>query len=174
MNLRKEGPHLKGEIISPDLLDNVIGIRIRRLQSLFGSHWQGWFRTRGLSLTPVQGGVLLVIHRHSDISQVALARRLRIEPPTLIQSLTPLIKQKLVERERCADDARVYKLRLSQAGRDAAAVVNAATPEHEADLLRGLTDQERQQFLTLLDKAIAGAEVAMAGKGVATTPDDDR
>ncbi len=147
---------------APVLLDGVVGIRIRRLQALFGSHWQGWFRARGLSVTPVQGGVLLLIRRYPGISQIALARRLRIEPPTLLQSLTPLVNQGLVERDRSAEDGRVYELRLTQAGSDTAALVEASTPEHEADLLRNLSPGERQAFLALLDKAIAGAEAALS------------
>ncbi len=143
------------------LLDGVVGIRIRRLQSLFGSHWQTWFRVRSLAVTPVQGGVLLLIRRYPGISQIALARRLRIEPPTLVQTLTPLIAQKLVERDRAADDGRVYELRLTRAGFDAAALVESSTPQHEADLLRFLSVEERQVFLALLDKAIAGAEAAI-------------
>lgn len=143
------------------LLPGVVGIRIRRLQALFGSHWQGWFRTRGLAVTPVQGGVLLLIRRFPGISQIALARRLRIEAPTLIQSLSPLINQRLVERIRSTEDGRVYELRLTKAGLDAATIVEASTPKHEADLLRGLSPEERQTFLALLDKAIAGAEAAI-------------
>jgi len=146
------------------LLDGVVGIRIRRLQSLFGSHWQNWFRGRSLAVTPVQGGVLLLIRRYPGISQIALARRLRIEPPTLVQTLTPLIAQKLVERDRAADDGRVYELRLTRVGLDAAALVESSTPQHEADLLRFLSVEERQVFLALLDKAIAGAEAAIEGQ----------
>lgn len=143
------------------LLDGVVGIRIRRLQSLFGSHWQNWFRARSLAVTPVQGGVLLLIRRYPGISQIALARRLRIEPPTLVQTLAPLVKQKLVERDRAADDGRVYELRLTKAGIEAAALVETSLPQHEADLLRFLSAEERQRFLELLDKAIAGAEAAI-------------
>lgn len=163
MNLDPKAPEMEGgqETSSPALLPGVVGIRIRRLQSLFAGHWQNWFRSRGLAVTPVQGGVLLLIRTHPGISQIALARRLRIEAPTLIQSLTPLIKQKLVERIRSADDGRVYQLRLTQAGVDASALVEASIPEHEADLLRNLSPQERQAFLALLDKAISGAEAAI-------------
>ncbi|CDZ49821.1 MarR family winged helix-turn-helix transcriptional regulator [Neorhizobium galegae] len=143
------------------LLDGVVGIRIRRLQSLFGSHWQNWFRTHSLAVTPVQGGVLLLIRRYPGISQIALARRLRIEPPTLVQTLSPLIKLKLVERDRAADDGRVSELRLTKAGFEAATLVESSTPQHEADLLRFLSAEERQVFLELLDKAIAGAEAAI-------------
>ena len=152
------------ECSSLPLLEGVIGIRIRRLQSLFASHWQSWFRARALAITPVQGGVLLSIGSYPGISQISLARRLRIEAPTLIQSLTPLVTQKLVERLRSADDGRVYELRLTKAGLEAAALVENSAPEHEADLLRNLSPQERRTFLTLLDKAIAGAEAAVKGQ----------
>uniref|UniRef100_UPI003101AB9A MarR family winged helix-turn-helix transcriptional regulator n=1 Tax=Neorhizobium sp. EC2-8 TaxID=3129230 RepID=UPI003101AB9A len=76
----------------------------------------------------------------------------------------PLISQKFVERDRAADDGRVYELRLTQAGLDAAALVETSLPQHEADLLRFLSVEERQTFLALLDKAIAGAEAALEGQ----------
>jgi len=163
MSLDPKMPEMEGgpDNPAPVLLDGVVGIRIRRLQSLFSGHWQGWFRARGLAVTPVQGGVLLLIRRHPGISQIALARRLRIEPPTLLQSLTPLVNQGFVERDRSAEDGRVYELRLTETGGEAAAMVETSTPEHEADLLRGLSIEERQTFLALLDKAIAGAEAAI-------------
>jgi len=166
MSLDPKTPEQEGspENPVPILLDGVVGIRIRRLQALFGSHWQGWFRARGLSVTPVQGGLLLLIRRHPGISQIALARRLRIEPPTLLQSLTPLVNQGFVERDRSAEDGRVYELRLTQTGSDAAALVETSTPEHEGDLLRNLSSDERQAFLALLDKAIAGAESSLNGQ----------
>jgi DNA-binding MarR family transcriptional regulator len=157
-----ETPAQDADTRSAVLLPGVAGIRIRRLQSLFANHWQAWFRARDLAVTPVQGGVLLLIRQHPGISQIALARRLRIEPPTLLQSLTPLISLGLVERDRSADDGRVYELRLTASGRDAASLVEASTPHHETDLLRSLTPQEREIFLALLDKAISGAEAAIA------------
>ncbi|MBW6422546.1 MarR family winged helix-turn-helix transcriptional regulator [Rhizobium sp. XQZ8] len=167
MSLDPKAPEQEGgpENPAPVLLDGVVGIRIRRLQALFSGHWQSWFRARGLVVTPVQGGVLLLIRHHPGISQIALARRLRIEPPTLLQSLTPLVNQGLVERDRSAEDGRVYELRLTQAGSEAAAMVETSTPKHEADLLRALSFEERQAFLALLDKAIAGAETAIDEPG---------
>ncbi|MCJ9753207.1 MarR family transcriptional regulator, partial [Neorhizobium sp. BETTINA12A] len=73
-------------------------------------------------------------------------------------------KLKLVERDRAADDGRVSELRLTKAGLDAAALVETSLPQHEADLLRFLSVEERQAFLELLDKAIAGAEAAIEGQ----------
>ncbi|WP_309084675.1 MarR family transcriptional regulator [Chelativorans sp.] len=147
-----------------NLLENIAGIRIRRLQGLFLAHWQKWFSRRGLKVTPVQGGVLLLIRRYPDLSQNTLARLLRIEAPTLQQTLGPLLEQGFVARRRSQADGRIFELRLSEAGVRAAALVEAETPRHEADLLRNLSAEERALFLALLDKAIAGGEAAIAAQ----------
>lgn len=142
--------------------ETLAGIRVRRLQGVFGSHWQKWFRRRGLSITPVQGGLLMAIRENAGISQITLARLMRIEPPTLFQSLTPLIRDRLVVRRRSPEDGRMFELSLSPAGLRAAQTVEDLTPLHEADILRGLDAKERAQFLRLLDKAISGGEQAVA------------
>lgn len=142
--------------------ETLFGIRVRRLQGLFGAHWQRWYRQRGLTITPVQGGLLMAIRANPGISQIMLARLMRIEPPTLVQALAPLMKQGFINRRRSPGDGRVFELLLSDAGMNAADTVEETTPEHEAHLLRGLTREERRQFLHLLDKALAGGEEAIA------------
>lgn len=143
------------------LLDGIAGIRVRRLQSLMTAHWQKWFANREHRLTQAQAGALLLIAQHPGISQIALARRLRIEPPSLLHSLGSLLKQGLVERQRSNRDARNFELRLTAVGLGAVEDVRAGTFAHEAEILRGLTPPEQAQFLMLLDRAIAGAEAAV-------------
>jgi len=142
--------------------DALFGIRVRRLQSLFGAHWQRWFRVLDVGVTPVQGGVLLLVRSHPAISQNALARLMKIEPPTLMQALAPLFAQQLVSRRRSATDGRIFELVLTDRGFDIAQRVEQQTPLHELDILRGLDGHERSQLLALLDKAILGAEAALA------------
>jgi DNA-binding MarR family transcriptional regulator len=139
-------------------LEKVVGFRLRRLSSLFGSHWQRWFRVRKLAVTPVQGGILLLIREEPGVSQAAIARRLRIEAPTLLETLTPLLDAGLVARKRSVRDSRAFSLTLTAAGRRAADLVGTETPAHEADLLADLTPSERRELLRLLDKAVASAE----------------
>lgn len=156
-------------------LGNLSGIRIRRLQGLFGAHWQRWYRSRGLAITPVQGGLLVTIRENPGISQIMLARSMRIEAPTLVQSLAPLVRKGLVARRRAADDGRSFELSLSPAGLEAAAIVEAETPLQEADILRGLSGAERRQLLRLLDKAIAGGEEALeAAKDAARLQEEEK
>jgi DNA-binding MarR family transcriptional regulator len=150
-----------------DALSRITGVRLRRLQALFVRHWALFFRSRGVELSSVQGGLLLLIRENPGQSQTAFARVLDVEAPSLAQSLAPLVQAGLVLRYRAENDARAMALHLSKAGEAVAATISSGQPEHEQRLLEALTPQERSTLLALLDKAIAGAEasVASAEKG---------
>ena len=143
-------------------LSRVTGVRLRRLQALFARHWSLHFRGAGVELSSVQGGLLLLIRENPGQPQAAFARLLAIEPPSLAQSLAPLLAAGLVERRRAQNDGRAMALHLSARGAQIAALVEAGQPQHEARLLAGLTKEERRTLLALLDKAVASAERATA------------
>jgi DNA-binding MarR family transcriptional regulator len=147
---------------SAQALSAVTGVRLRRLQALFARHWSLAFRARGVELSSVQGGLLLLIRDNPGLPQIAFARLLDVEPPTLAQSLAPLVNAGLVHRDRATRDRRAMALRLSRQGLAVAAQIAEGQPLHEARLLAGLSTQERRTLLDLLDRAIASAEGAMA------------
>jgi len=142
-------------------LADVVGIRLRRLQGLLLGHWQRWFRMLGVGITPVQGGILLLIDENPGISQVTLARLMRIEAPTLLQTLRPLLEAGLVRRHRSPHDGRALALYVTKAGKAVTETVASQTFAHEADLLRRLDPEESATLLRLLDKAIGSAEEAV-------------
>lgn len=146
-------------------IGTVAGFRLRRLQGLFVAHYMAWMRDHGLAVTPVQGGILLLIEENPGLTQIALARLLRIEPPSLVQALNPLIEAGLVERSRAAHDGRAVALTLSRAGRQAVETVRRETPAQEADALSGLSAEEQRRLLALLEKALASTEAALAPRG---------
>ncbi|MBX9760100.1 MAG: MarR family transcriptional regulator [Beijerinckiaceae bacterium] len=143
-------------------LARVTGVRLRRLQALFARHWSLHFRGADIDLSSVQGGLLLLIRENPDQPQAAFARLLAVEPPSLAQTLAPLVSAGLVERRRARNDGRAMALRLTPAGAQAARLIEAGQPQHEARLLAGLTKDERQTLLALLEKAVASAESAVA------------
>lgn len=143
-------------------LSRVTGVRLRRLQGLFARHWALFFSGRNVPLSSVQGGVLLLIRENPGVTQAALARALDVEPPTLAQSLAPLVEAGLVLRRRVEADGRAMALHLSDAGVAVAVEVASGQPEHEERLLAALTPQERETLLSLLDKAVASAGAALA------------
>ncbi|MGX1307737.1 DNA-binding MarR family transcriptional regulator [Amorphus suaedae] len=164
-----DAPSAGGEpVLTP--LEGIVGYRLRRLQARWITHWGHWFRALGVSTTPVQGGILLLIRANPGISQVALARLLQVEAPTLMQALTPLMRAGLVARVRSPRDGRAFELRLSEAGASVADLIEADMLRQEEDLLAGLTAAERKTFLALLDKALSSADAATAALSAEACP----
>lgn len=162
----KGGAHRQGRS-GPETrqsLDGLTGYRLRRLQGLFVSHWGRWFRDLDVAVTPVQGGILLLIGENAGLTQVALARLLNVEAPTLQQTLAPLIEAGLVKRTRSQHDGRAFALHLTEGGRETAELIAAESRRHEADLLSGLSQKERCELLVLLEKALASGEAAIGGE----------
>lgn len=158
MNENAPDTHLSASVA----LATVMGMRLRRLNSLFVQHWGHWFRRKAVEVSPVQGGLLLLIRENPGLPQIAFARLLGVEPPTLAQTLAPLVQAGLVHRYRAETDGRAVALHLSREGMAAAAAVETGHREHEAHLLNALTPEERRTLLELLDKAVSGAERACA------------
>ena len=148
-----------GEIVSaasgPLLLDDLVGYRLRQLHGLFQDSWREYFGRLGLAVTPVQGGVLMLIERHPGVTQSELARLLRIETPTLHELVKRLIEAGLVQRTSRPTDRRTHALDLTDSGRDAVAVIRARVAEQEATALAPLSDTERRQLAELIGRVLA-------------------
>lgn len=144
---------------APTVVADLMGFQLRRAHTLFALHWQQCFRHQSVRITPVQGGMLLVIESQPGLSQTALASIMDVEGPTLVQALSRLEEAGLVLRTRRADDRRSYSLQLTGAGRDALAAVQAVVPHRELELLGDLTDEERSLLLALLQRVVRCAHV---------------
>jgi len=92
--------------------------------------------------------------------QVDIARRLRIEGPTLTRMLDSLEKDRLVERLPDPSDRRTKQLRLTDEGEDALAGIFEIVDELRARLLQGVPKETIEQvnnfFAELLIRLDAG------------------
>jgi DNA-binding MarR family transcriptional regulator len=147
-----------GTAHSSMILSKVMGYRLRRLHNLFTVRILRWYKDIDLNITPVQAGILLLIDDNRGLMQIDLARLLKVEAPTVNQSLTPLINAGFVTRERSKDDGRAFALHLTPKGQEAVGNVRSGVKENEEVLLAHLSAEERQQLGALLDKAYASAE----------------
>lgn len=133
-------------------LSNVLGFKIRNLHNRLNLSWNARFARRGLGLTPVQGGILVMISENPGITQVALAQMMEVEAPTLSQMLAPLVKSDMVRRDRSAADARASALSLTKSGVEMCGLLKQEMQARERDVLKNLTKNERKQLHALLDK----------------------
>ena len=122
---------------------------------MFQDSWREFFGRLGLNVTPVQGGILLLIERQPGLTQTELARLLRIEAPTLHESVKRLIDGGHVERESMPNDRRSHALVLTADGRAAARLIRTRIAEQEAAALSPLNADERRQLADLMGRVLA-------------------
>ena len=157
--MRAKPPDCARPAASPVAPDTLVGYRLRRLHGVFQDSWREFFGALGVAVTPVQGGILLLIERDLNrlpgLTQTELARELRIEAPTLHEQLKRLIDAGLVTRTSRTDDRRTHTLALTVAGLDAVEAIRVHIAEQEALALAPLTAAERHQLAALLDRVLA-------------------
>lgn len=138
----------------PAPLNQVVGYLLRQAHAAFSAHWQLSFRAKGVSITPVQGGMLVLISRNVELTQAALARVMNVEGPTLLQSLDRLEQLGYVKRMRRENDRRSYVLSITPAGRNVLDAVMSFLPKRDAVLLGAITNDERKVLVNLLTRIV--------------------
>jgi len=78
----------------------------------------GDFRPRlePIRVTPLQAGVICILHRHADARVTDAATAFRLRLPTLSEVVKDLVRKRWVTKRRSVTDARVVHLRLSRRG----------------------------------------------------------
>ena len=98
--------------------------------------------------------VLHVLAPDRVLSMKDLAEELQITPPSLTALTRRLVQTGLVQRTAHSEDSRIMLLSLTEAGRALHEQLNREHTEQMARLLQGLSEQEQQQFLDLLEQAV--------------------
>ncbi|RMH46240.1 MAG: MarR family transcriptional regulator [Alphaproteobacteria bacterium] len=120
-----------------------------------------WQQAGAKGLTPTQAEILHHLSRRGPSRPGALADVLGVTPATLSDSAAALVSKGLLARERDPDDARAVRLRLTQAGEDAAASLSGP-PEALAAALRGLAPDQAGELLRNLTLVIRALQEARA------------
>ncbi|MGO8673002.1 MAG: MarR family winged helix-turn-helix transcriptional regulator [Capsulimonadaceae bacterium] len=105
-----------------------------------------------LGLSPRQLAVLLLLADQEPLRQHELASTLGIDQTTMVQMVDELETAGRVIREKDPADRRAYALYLTATGHESLAAALVAEKSAQDQLLHGLDDQEREQFLRLLRK----------------------
>ncbi|GAB4262665.1 MAG: MarR family transcriptional regulator [Pararhodobacter sp.] len=129
------------------------GHLIRRLNQISTSIFQERMQALGSDLTPVQFGALASLHDNPGIDQATLAGLIAYDRVTIGGVVDRMVGKGLIERRVNARDRRARQLALTDAGR---ALFERLLPEVEAlqaEILPGLTEDERALFVALAAKA---------------------
>ncbi|WP_372884059.1 MarR family winged helix-turn-helix transcriptional regulator [Shimia sp.] len=134
----------------------MAGHLIRRLHQastqVFATHMQ----QQGLDLTPVQFAALDAIRATPGADQAGIAARIAYDRATIGGVIDRLEKKGLVMRTVSARDKRAREVSLSGEGQLLMSRLYPVVEALQADILHGLSEAEKQQFLALASKALRG------------------
>jgi DNA-binding MarR family transcriptional regulator len=125
-----------------------LGFLLHHLSDSLGASLDAAFQELGVSLPQVI--VLAAIARHGARSQLDLGGCAGINRTRMVSLLDELEAQDLVQRQRDPDDRRVYRVLLTEAGRERLCAAGRRRLDVEERWLSPLSPQERTQFRTLL------------------------
>ncbi|HXA28965.1 MAG TPA: MarR family transcriptional regulator [Candidatus Angelobacter sp.] len=97
---------------------------------------------RGCDVSMAQLHVLATLHEQGDMTVGALAEALSISAPSASAVVDRLVERDLVRRERSADDRRIVRLSLSDAGRRFTEQVHGLGAENFRRILAELSDDD--------------------------------
>jgi DNA-binding MarR family transcriptional regulator len=122
--------------------EQVLAVQIAYPQIWFACHQQHRGRTEGDGITDHEAGVLMHLAAIPEQTPTLLAKHLGIGRPALSAQLKRLEALGLIHTTP-GSDARVRKLRLSEAGSKLAAARSPLAPQRVNALLQALSPEQR-------------------------------
>jgi DNA-binding MarR family transcriptional regulator len=124
------------------------GYLIRRLHQV---HYAIFFEEcTSFGITPVQYGLLTVLATNPNSDQVALAHALGIDRTNVADVLRRLERRGMIRRTPSTQDRRMVLAKLTREGERMVESMHPAMARAQERLLRTLSEEERDVFLTTL------------------------
>jgi DNA-binding MarR family transcriptional regulator len=130
------------------------GYRVRRAEIFMRANFDRTLARKGLR--PAEFSVLVLVADNPRVTQAALAAALSIARPNMVGLVDRLEQRGLLRREADDADRRSHGLVLTAKGASLATEARQLIARSEAALLGHLTAKERDDFLRLLGRVVAG------------------
>src|SRR5436189_2712132 len=121
------------------------------------SHTRIAVALESIGLTPALFGVLNVLGARDGAIQQEIALSMGIDPSTMVTLIDDLESAGLAKRRRHPIDRRAREVSITPKGRRQLERGRQMATQVENEVLRGLTDAERRELLTLLRRALSSA-----------------
>jgi len=135
------------------LAPHGIGYRIKLLSQLLGRRFQE--RLDPYRLTPFHWVVLCCLWQEDGQATSSIGDRLQQVGGTLTGVLDRMCDRGLIRRERDTQDRRIWRIWLTDAGRQLEEILPPIAVEVREASLKGIPYTEREQFSDIVDRIIA-------------------
>ena len=134
------------------LAPHGIGYRIKLLSQLLGRKFQE--RLEPYKLTPFHWVVLCCLWQEDGQATSSLGDQLQQVGGTLTGVLDRMSERGLIRRERDAQDRRIWRIWLTDAGRQLEEILPPLGVEIRETSLQGISCPEREQLSSIIDRII--------------------
>lgn len=150
-------------------IDRMAGHLIRRLHQHSAHVFQARMKAAGLDLTPVQFSAMGAVRDCPGIDQAGVAGRIGYDRATIGGVVERLVQKGHLRREVSATDRRARAVYLTEGGAALLERVEPMVDAFQAEILPGLTWQERRDFEALALKVLH--HLAGPGDGAEALPE---
>ena len=137
------------EVLAP----HSIGYRIKLLAQLTSRKFQE--RLEPFGLTPFHWLVLCCLWQEDGLPTSSIGEKLQQVGGTLTGVLDRMEERNLVRRERDLQDRRIWRIWLTDAGRELQDVLPPLAAEIREQAMQGISPRDRERFSELIDRALA-------------------
>lgn len=130
------------------------GHLIRRLHQISTSVFADQMKAAESDMTPPQFAALRMLREHPGIDQATLAGLIALDRPTMGGIIDRLSAKGWIERRVNPGDRRARVLTLTPDGAALLAKLEPTVALLQDDILSGLSDNERAEFISLIRKIV--------------------
>lgn len=135
-------------------LFNMVGHVIRRLNQISTTVFHQRVKEAGYDLTPVQFAAMQILQSNPKIEQAQIAALIAYDRATIGGVIDRLEQKGYITRVVSKRDRRARECSLSELGKSAIENILVVVESLQQEILMGLNEQEREQFLVLAKKAV--------------------
>lgn len=135
------------------LLD-MAGHLIRRLHQISGQIFLQNMEAAGYDITPVQYAAMQALQVNPGMEQAQIAAMIAYDRATIGGVIERLEQKGYVSRAVSPRDRRARDVNLTEKGFQVIGKISPVVEQLQKDILSGLTEAEKQQFVMLARKAV--------------------
>ena len=99
-----------------------------------------------------QPPLLFLLEKNDGLSQKEIGEKLKTTASTITVMLKRMEKSGIIKKKQDPDDQRIYRIYLTEKGRDVSIKAKAAIETLAYECFEGFSEQEKEEFKKLLGK----------------------
>jgi MarR family transcriptional regulator, temperature-dependent positive regulator of motility len=135
-------------------LFDMVGHLIRRMNQISSTVFHQRVQQAGFDLTPVQFAAMQTLQLNPNIEQAQIAASIAYDRATIGGVIDRLEQKGYITRVVSKHDRRARVCSLTELGDSVIETILPVVESLQKEILMGLNEQERQQFLALAQKAV--------------------